>query len=92
MFEMLAEVISAEELLRLITFAEFVLVSEMGSTRVPIGLWVVWKLFATVATCVQSGDLVWSRGRWLLCRTVIGRRNGGRRIECIVVTAVESSA
>ena len=74
-FEMLPEMVRAEELLRLVAFSEFVGVDKMPSAFIPVGRWFVGELLATVAASVESCKSV--HGRWRLSRAVFGRWDGG---------------
>ena len=57
-FQVLPEVIGAEEFLGLVALAEFVDVVEMVNAFFPIGLWYVGEFFATIATDVNMGEFV----------------------------------
>jgi len=92
MLEMLAEMVGTEEFLRLIAFDKFMLVGEMCSARIPIRLWIVRELIATIAACIKSCNLVgWRRWR-MLSRTIVRRGDRGRGVESIIVTTVEGGA
>lgn len=72
MLEVLAEMISSEELLALVAFAEFVDKIEMLDTDVPICR--IGELNTTIATCVSYG------GRWVGRR--VRRSGGSMRCSC----------
>lgn len=88
--KVLAKVICTKELLRLVTFTKFVLISEVCSTRIPVRLGFIWKLIAAVATDVEGCNLIGSRWGRLRGRSIVGWCNSGGRIECIVVITFES--
>ena len=54
-FEVLSEVISAEELLRLVAFAKLVNVIEVLSTLIPLRR--IGKFFAAISTCIGVGTV-----------------------------------
>ena len=84
MFQMLAEVIGAEEFLRLVTFAEFMHLSEMTAACFPIRMGEIIEFDATVATEVGVGECV--RGRELAVWIVgIIRQDGGGGVECSII-------
>ena len=63
MFEVLTKVVKAEELLCMITFAEFVNLGEVMRTRTPIR-W-IGKLFSTVTAEVIVSIRCVEHGRWI---------------------------
>lgn len=82
MFEMLSEVVRAEKLLRVITFAELVHRCEMLESTIPVGLREVGELLATVSTGVvrrtRAGLIRRGRGRVKGCLVVREGRAGPR--------------
>lgn len=86
---MLAEMVGAEEFLRLIAFAEFVHVGQMVPACVPVWLGKVLEFGTAVATDVCIGDC--TRGTELAVRIVrIVRENGCRGVECSFVVFGQS--
>lgn len=84
MFQMLAEMVGAEEFLRLITFTEFVDLGEMAAACVPVRLGKVLEFHATVTADVGIGDAI--RGSKLAVGIVwIVGKDGCGRVKCSFV-------
>ena len=87
-FQVLPEVIGAEELLTLVAFSKFVNIGQMSDTIVPIRLWLVGEFLAAITADVYSSDGVC---RWRRLVRSLGR-NSCRRMEGAFVVACERSA
>ena len=92
MLQMLTEMISTKEFLRLIAFAKLMYTIEMHATCFPVRSWLVGKLLATVAASIICGERGGRRWGLRLGRTTVGRWHIGGRVERAVESAIESGA
>lgn len=90
-FQVLPEMVGAEEFLRLVAFAEFVDVGEMGDPFLPVRVRLVGEFLSAIAADVDGGELVGGGGE--LAVGVVGIwRDGCGRVEGALVGVREGGA
>ena len=88
MFQMLAEMVGAEEFLGLIAFAELMHLGKMAAAGFPVRVWKVFEFGTAIAADVCVGEGIW--GGELAAGIVW--EDGGGGVECTLEVVGQSSA